>query len=143
MKKRKIQAGFTLIELMIVIAIVGILAAVAMPMYTDYTTKARFVSISNQAQPVKLAVDLCVQATGALTACGGGSNGVPANIASGASNIDFLDTLATSATGVITITTGGAGDPYGAATYTLTPTLNGDGTVEWAKGGSCVGSGYC
>ena len=58
----KVQKGFTLIELMIVIAIIGILAAVAVPQYGQYTKRAKFVGeVVNQAAPYKAAVSLCIQ----------------------------------------------------------------------------------
>lgn len=58
--KNKNQQGFTLIELMIVVAIIGILAAVAIPSYQNYTKKAKFTEVINQVAPIKLAVDECV-----------------------------------------------------------------------------------
>ena len=76
---KKAQAGFTLIELMIVVAIIGILAAVAIPAYQNYTIKAKVGNALASASSIKTAVGLCAQENGGLlTGCSAGSNGVPA-----------------------------------------------------------------
>lgn len=73
------QKGFTLIELMIVVAIIGILAAVAIPQYQNYTVKAKIGNALTAAETLKTEVGLCAQETGALTDCDAGANGITAN----------------------------------------------------------------
>ena len=77
---KHIQKGFTLIELTIVVAIIGILAAVAIPAYSDYTKKAKFSEIVQATHSFKTALEVCVSGQGDFTKCTAGSNGVPANI---------------------------------------------------------------
>ena len=58
---KKIQQGFTLIELMIVVAIIGILAAIAIPQYQDYVTRAKWAENNSIIAPLKLAIAECLQ----------------------------------------------------------------------------------
>ncbi len=69
--RKQMQKGFTLIELMIVVAIIGILAAVAIPQYRDYTTKSRWAASVSGVAGVQQAVAQCLQDNaGSITPCG-------------------------------------------------------------------------
>ena len=115
MTQMKDNKGFTLIELMIVVAIIGILAAIALPAYQGYTNKAKFTETVNSTASVKSAVEVCAQVNNTLVGCSGGSNGIPADIA-----------------GVLTVTDGVvvATNADGLGTYTMTPALGANG-VTW------------
>jgi len=125
----KAQKGFTLIELMIVVAIVGILAAIALPAYQNYTMRARFTEVTSVADTYKTAVSLCIQTLGTTAGCNLGTNDIPATTTS-----PYVASVAVS-NGAITVTP--AGTIPAASTYTLTPTLNA-GSTTWAVGGGCL-----
>jgi type IV pilus assembly protein PilA len=125
--KRSLQKGFTLIELMIVVAIIGILAAVALPAYQDYTKKAKFAEVVSTAASYQTAVSLCAQTLGVIAGCTTGANGIPASTSS-----THVASVAV-ADGVITVTP--TSTTSATATLILTPTLGGT-TLTWAKTGS-------
>ena len=130
---KKAQAGFTLIELMIVVAIIGILAAVAIPAYQNYVIKAKFAEVESLANSYKTAVAACIQEMGSATDCGNGAagatgaNGVPATQAT-----THVASVVV-AGGVITVTP--TSTTNAASTLVLTPTV-GAGATTWAKTGS-------
>ncbi|MCX7226750.1 MAG: prepilin-type N-terminal cleavage/methylation domain-containing protein [Burkholderiales bacterium] len=127
--KRSMQKGFTLIELMIVVAIIGILAAVALPAYQDYTQKAKFAEVISVSITYKTPVALCAQEAGTLTGCDLGLKGVPASVAT--AHVGSVGVTA----GIITVTPTSTTDV--GATLILTPTLNTGGLpMTWSNAGS-------
>ena len=136
---KNMQKGFTLIELMIVVAIIGILAAVALPAYQNYSNRAAFSELVLAVTPRKTAVELAIQTRNPadLAALDGGALGIPANVTA-----DATTHGASVTDGVITMTWQADGGDLAGVTYTLTP----DGVtppVQWTESGSCLTNGVC
>ena len=126
------QRGFTLIELMIVVAIVGILAAIAIPAYQDYTVRARVTEGLSMASSAKLAVaETTISNGGTLPATQAATGYV-----SPAATTNVASIVITGGTGLITVTytaTAGGG------TIILTPTVTANGDITWTcTGGSLL-----
>ena len=120
--------GFTLIELMIVVAIIGILAAIAIPAYQDYTIRAKVSEGLALSASAKIAVTETIQDRGltALTGLDGASVGYQGASSKYVASVGIAD-------GVITVTTQDTGAPTDVI-FTLTPDIGGNGNArtEWA-----------
>ncbi len=141
---KKIQQGFTLIELMIVIAIIGILASVALPAYQTYTAKSAFSEVILATAGAKIAVEVFAQSNNTVT--GAGADLATVAALAGAAGGANVATVVSSADGALTATgVGAAGAPINGLegeTYLITPTLI-NGQVTWANTGTCLAAGYC
>lgn len=157
------QSGFTLLELLMVIAVIGILASIAVPRFQNATEKAKFTEVINAVGPYKTAVEMCIINKGAETDCDAGKNGIPEGFTDGTGKVasvsvvagkitatgsqdDFGEVSVRASTGSNPGTDTGSGTETSTAvntgiTYELTPTV-GDG-ISWSVGGSCKDKKLC
>ena len=129
---KKVQQGFTLIELMIVVAIIGILAAVALPAYQDYTIRARMAEPLGFIAQMKTSVSECLLSTGSISSCNTADEaGINATaIAAGSS---YVSAVSVGGSAVITLTpswTNLGADSGASGNITFTPTATAGG-VSW------------
>ncbi|SFC30196.1 prepilin-type N-terminal cleavage/methylation domain-containing protein [Collimonas sp. OK412] len=131
--------GFTLIELMLTIAIFGILAAVAIPAYQNHLKKEKFAEVIAASATAKSAVEACMQHLNAAAGCDGGSNGIPADLTANAGNrVAAVSTK----NGVVTVVPQEKDGILASDTYVLTPTPG--NPIQWSSAGSgCRATALC
>lgn len=140
----KKQTGFTLIELMIVVAIVAILAAVALPAYQKYTAKAKFTEVVTATNGIKQQVELCIydKGFGNIASCTNSASGAGWSIGAASDySTTYVHDIAV-ANGVITATAQST-DNLSSSTYSLTPASGAAGQITWTSGGSCKTNSLC
>ena len=137
------QKGFTLIELMIVIAIIGILAAIAIPSYQNYIKKAAYSEIPLAMSSIRTAVDTCYGIEKSLTACDSAASigetlpGTPTPLTGKA-----LNNIAIATNAVITATPNAYKGILATDTCVLTPAADASDRLIWTYSGDCLTKGF-
>ncbi|MEP1895292.1 MAG: pilin [Alloalcanivorax venustensis] len=134
---KQVQKGFTLIELMIVVAIIGILAAVAIPAYQDYTARAQVTEAMNLMGGLKTTVTEIYTTEGSFADADSGSSGIPAATdvtGDKVSQVSVTDGLITA-----TMQSSGVAAEIAGLTVEMSPVTNA-GSIDWVcKSGSTGG----
>ena len=134
------QAGFTLVEVLVTIGIVGVLAAIAYPSYEHYVRKSRYSELVSVAAPYKSAIATCYNVTKSLNSCFANNNGVPNNVLNNSNGL--MRYVITIPNGVIFVF---PNDRFGFTLlgdyYALIPTVT-NGVLTWNYSGPGVTKGY-
>ncbi|MXV47200.1 MULTISPECIES: pilin [Xanthomonas] len=149
MDRKGSVAGFTLIELMIVVAVIAILASLAIPLYSDYVSRTRAAAAMSELGAYRTAIGLCATEQQSLVGCSSGFNGVPIAPSTHTRNLPAPFTIQD---GVIRATTG-ATSVDGSAQLTIidTPSLSVGVQLDWTNTGTTCdarrafrdGQGHC
>lgn len=131
------EKGFSLIEMMIVIAIIAILIATALPSYKKYTQRAHYMEVIQAALPLKLAVAECYEVEGTLQSCYAGVHGIPKRQTNPSTMIASTEVLSGGVIQIIPTETHGIKSHDD---YRLTPKSNHYG-LSWHPSGGCIQAG--
>lgn len=132
------QAGFSLLEMLLVVALIGVIAAYAVPTYQSYMQNTRFMEVVQQTQAVRLSQAACLLQEGNnLSACDAFDE---LTLDAPAATDNTASVAIISSTGVLTGTGTAAAGGY---TYTLTPGFNDQNQLQYTVGGTCVAAKAC
>ncbi len=140
MSNKKYCHAFTLIEVLVVIVMITILVAIALPSYSLHLKRARYLSLVTATTPFKIGVEECFALLNSLDDCESGHNGVPPALSRPPGH-GIVQKIAVSAKGIITASPYAIGGILNADLYRLTPIII-DNELEWQPSGPGVLKGY-